>query len=208
MEKKYKAIVVDDHEGVRDFIVEALRARSFEVGDNFTGTKARTDMVRAHACASDQDPVPILSPPFNGGIWLAGDGPVNDSNHRRSILAVDGHIYSPERFASDWVKVGPNGDSRHEGTSKNENCLRFVGADLFAGNSIHRKTTFRPPGSSVRVLPLPALELPDIFIGAPMRIIAVDNFSPSRVASGSVFSRAAKIEMRFSVKGTASKFVR
>jgi hypothetical protein len=76
------------------------------------------------------------------------------------------------------------------------------------GNSIHKKTTFRPPGSSVRVLPLPALELPDIIIGAPMRIIAVDNFSPSRVVSGSGFSPAAKIEMRFSVKGTTSKFVR
>lgn len=65
--------------------------------------------------------VPILSPPFSGGIWLAGDGPVNNSNHRRSIFAIDGHIYSPERFAIDWVKVGPNGDSRHDGTTKNEN---------------------------------------------------------------------------------------
>jgi len=65
--------------------------------------------------------VPILSPPFSGGIWLAGDGPANNSNHRRSIFAIDGHIYSPERFAIDWVKVGPNGDSRHDGTTKNEN---------------------------------------------------------------------------------------
>jgi hypothetical protein len=68
-----------------------------------------------------QDPVPILSPPFTGGVWLAGDGPANNSNHRRSVFAIDGHIYSPERFAIDWVKVGPNGDSRHDGTAKNEN---------------------------------------------------------------------------------------
>jgi murein DD-endopeptidase len=68
-----------------------------------------------------QDPTPILSPPFNGGVWVAGDGAANDSNHRRSIFAIDGHVYSPERFAVDWVKVGPNGDSRHEGTTKNEN---------------------------------------------------------------------------------------
>lgn len=67
------------------------------------------------------DPVPTLSPPFNGGIWVAGDGPANDTNHRRSIFAIDGHIYSPERFAIDWVKVGPNGDSRHDGKTKNEN---------------------------------------------------------------------------------------
>jgi hypothetical protein len=68
-----------------------------------------------------QESALVLSPPFNGGVWLAGDGPSNDSNHRRSIFAIDGHIYSPERFAIDWVKVGPNGDSRHDGTTRNEN---------------------------------------------------------------------------------------
>jgi len=68
-----------------------------------------------------QDSVPVLSPPFNGGIWLAGDGPGNNSSHRRGIMAIDGHTYSPERFAIDWVKVGPNGDSRHDGNTKNEN---------------------------------------------------------------------------------------
>ena len=69
----------------------------------------------------NQDQVPILSPPFKGGIWLAGDGAANDSNHRRSIFAIDGRIYSPERFAIDWVKIGSNGDTRHDGSTKNEN---------------------------------------------------------------------------------------
>lgn len=69
----------------------------------------------------DRESVPRLSSPFRGGIWVAGDGPMNNSNHRRSIFAIDGHIYSPERFAIDWVKVGPNGDSRHDGSSRNEN---------------------------------------------------------------------------------------
>ena len=67
-----------------------------------------------------QDAVLLLSPPFAGGVWLAGDGPSDDSGHRRSIFAIDGHIYSPERFAIDWVKVGPNGDSQ-DGTTRNEN---------------------------------------------------------------------------------------
>jgi hypothetical protein len=67
-----------------------------------------------------ENPVPKLSPPFNGGIWVTGDGPMNSANHRRSIFAIDGHIYSPERFAIDWVKVGPNGDSRHDDAKKNE----------------------------------------------------------------------------------------
>lgn len=67
------------------------------------------------------DPVPTLAPPFKGGTWLAGDGPANNSVHRRAIIAIDGHIYSAERFAIDWVKVGPNGDSRHDGATRNEN---------------------------------------------------------------------------------------
>jgi murein DD-endopeptidase len=71
--------------------------------------------------AVSRESVPRLSPPFNGGIWLAGFGPANDSGHRRSIVAIDAHIYLPERFAVDWVKVGPNGDTHHDGTTKNEN---------------------------------------------------------------------------------------
>jgi murein DD-endopeptidase len=67
-----------------------------------------------------QDAVPLLSSPFDGGIWLAGDGPSNDSDHRLSIVAVDGHVHIAQRYAIDWVKVGPNGDS-HNGTARNEN---------------------------------------------------------------------------------------
>lgn len=69
----------------------------------------------------DQGPVPTLGLPFHGGIWLAGDGPANDSDHRRSIFAIDGHIYSPERFAIDWEKIGANNDTRNGGSTRNEN---------------------------------------------------------------------------------------
>jgi hypothetical protein len=55
----------------------------------------------------NQEPMLTISPPFHGGTWLAGDGPSNTANHRRTITAVDGHIYSAERFAIDWLKVGP-----------------------------------------------------------------------------------------------------
>lgn len=85
-----------------------------------TGSTA-DDTLNEFQVPVSHDSVLMLSPPFNGGIWLAGAGPENDSNHRRAIMAIDGHIYSPERFAIDWVKVGPNGDSRHDGTTKNEN---------------------------------------------------------------------------------------
>src|SRR5262249_11759736 len=41
--------------------------------------------------------------------------------HRRSIIAIDGGVYLAQRFAIDWTKVGPNGDSHHDGTARNEN---------------------------------------------------------------------------------------
>jgi len=100
-----------------------------------------------------QDPVPTLSPPFKGGTWLAGDGPVNTSNHRRSIFAIDGHIYSPERFAVDWVQVGPNGDSRHEGTTKNENWWGWGEPVLAVADGEIKEVVDGFPDNTPHVLP-------------------------------------------------------
>lgn len=100
-----------------------------------------------------QDSVPMLSPPFKGGIWFAGDGPVNDSNHRRSIFAIDGHIYSPERFAIDWMKVGANGDSRHDGTTKNENWWSWGEPVLAVADGKITEVVDEFPDNTPRVLP-------------------------------------------------------
>lgn len=83
----------------------------------FSAPNSSTDAtLTAFEVSVGRSAVPVLAPPFHGGMWLAGDGPANDSSHRRSILAIDGYIHLPERFAIDWVKVGPNGDSRRHAT--------------------------------------------------------------------------------------------
>lgn len=66
-------------------------------------------------------PPVVLSPPFTGGIWLAGNGPSNTSDHRRTLVALDGGAFIAQRFAIDWVKVGANGDTTHDGKERNEN---------------------------------------------------------------------------------------
>jgi murein DD-endopeptidase len=104
--------------------------------------------------AVSQDAVPLLSPPFAGGVWVAGDGPSNDSGHRRSILAIDGHIYSPERFAIDWVKVGPNGDS-HDGTARNENWWGYGEPILAVADGEVTQVVDGIPENTPRVLPKP-----------------------------------------------------
>jgi hypothetical protein len=106
---------------VNDTVPTTLRHRMIFSSMPKGTAKASDAMIEDFPVPVSQDSFPILSPPFNGGVWLAGDGPANNSNHRRSIFAIDGRVYSPERFAVDWVKVGPNGDSRHDGTAKNEN---------------------------------------------------------------------------------------
>lgn len=63
----------------------------------------------------------LLSPPFTGGIWLAGSGPSNTSDHRRTLVALDGGAFIAQRFAIDWVKIGANGDTTHDGKDRNEN---------------------------------------------------------------------------------------
>jgi Peptidase family M23 len=108
--------------------------------------------------AVNQDPVPILGPPFSGGIWLAGDGPANDSNHRRSIVAVDGYIYSPERFAIDWDKIGSNEDVRHNGNTKNENWWGWGEPILAVADGEITQVVDEFPDNTPRVLPPVTLE--------------------------------------------------
>lgn len=103
--------------------------------------------------AVSRESIPTLSAPFNGGIWVAGDGPANDSGHRRSTFAIDGYIYSPERFAIDWVKVGPNGDSRHDGTTKNEDWWGWGEPVLAVADGEITEVVDKFPDNTPRVLP-------------------------------------------------------
>jgi len=124
----------------------------------FSSTPAGTDQptdttLEYFLVPVSQDPVPPLALPFNGGIWLAGNGPANNSNHRRSIFAIDGHIYSPERFAIDWVKVGPNGDSHHDGTTKNEYWWGWGEPVLAVADGEITKVVDEFPDNTPRVVP-------------------------------------------------------
>jgi hypothetical protein len=124
----------------------------------FSSTPAGTDKpsdvtLEDFSVAVNQNPVTILGPPFNGGIWLAGNGLANGSDHRRSIFAIDGQIYSPERFAIDWVKVGPNGDTRHDGTSKNENWWGWGEPVLAVADGDITEVVDEFPDNTPRVLP-------------------------------------------------------
>lgn len=47
--------------------------------------------------------------PVDGGRWAAIRGPSNSSGHRRSLVALDGSVRVPQRFAVDFVRLGDDG---------------------------------------------------------------------------------------------------
>jgi len=67
------------------------------------------------------EPATSVLPPIRGGDWLAGNGPSNDSPHRRALVPVDGKAWLSQRFAIDFVKIGPNGNTWHDDRTRNEN---------------------------------------------------------------------------------------
>lgn len=89
-------------------------------GETSNALAAGETTLEDYPVAVGQEPPPLFVPPFEGGVWLAG-GLSSGSDHRRTVVALDGHARQPERFAIDWVKVGPNGNSYHDAPERNEN---------------------------------------------------------------------------------------
>ncbi|MGH7603409.1 MAG: M23 family metallopeptidase [Gemmatimonadaceae bacterium] len=69
--------------------------------------------------------VPTLRAPLDGGEWVVGSGPSNTSDHRRSLIAVNGRAYLAQRFAIDWMRVGPNGNTYQGDEHRNESYWSF-----------------------------------------------------------------------------------
>ena len=55
-----------------------------------------------------RDPAPVLRAPLGGSVWVAFNA-LGAEDHRRSLNAVDGRERIPQRFAIDWMRLGPDG---------------------------------------------------------------------------------------------------
>jgi hypothetical protein len=69
-------------------------ARVVEVG-------SRTRVIRR--------PPAVLAPPLQGGRWVAADGCCLARRHIRAFQPVGGGLFTAQRFAIDWERLGKNG---------------------------------------------------------------------------------------------------
>jgi Peptidase family M23 len=79
---------------------------------------------------SEQKPV-IISAPLRGKNWWTPNGPTNDSTHRRVVIAAGDHLGLPERFAVDWIQLGPDGKS-YSGAEADNRSYHAYNSDVLA----------------------------------------------------------------------------
>lgn len=65
----------------------------------------------------------VLGPPLRGGGWIAANGPDPDSTpvHNRMLVGAGGRVMLPQRFATDWIRLGPDGRLWRGDAARNEN---------------------------------------------------------------------------------------
>ena len=77
-----------------------------------------------------QEPTPVLQAPLRGSRWVAFNA-LGAKDHRRGPNAVDGRERIPQRFAIDWMLLGPDGTLFH-GDGKSNTDFYGYGAEVLA----------------------------------------------------------------------------
>lgn len=107
---------------------ELLHKFSFSVAGDHGVPIERT--VNGPVVAIIQEPPPVLHAPLRGSAWVALNA-LAAYDHRRAFNPFDGRIRIAQRFAIDWVRVGPDGCLFHGDRNSNANFYGY-GAEVFA----------------------------------------------------------------------------
>ena len=132
----------------------ALRHRvTVELG---TGDSARTLVAEGPAVPVVAEGQPI-GPPLRGGVWLAGNGPGNESGHRRALIPI-GTAAIAQRFAIDYVKVGEDNRTFFGDQLKNESYFAYGSEALAVANgtvvAVKDGIPQNIPGATSRAVPI------------------------------------------------------
>lgn len=120
-------------------------ALSHRIVVSAVGSGTRVVIATPPVPVSVHSPV-VLGPPLRGAGWIVGNGPDPDSTpvHNRMIVGAGGRVMLPQRFATDWVRVGADGRLWHTDPARNENWATWD-EDLLAvadGVVIEAEDTF------------------------------------------------------------------
>jgi hypothetical protein len=72
----------------------------------------------------------VVRAPVRGSAWIAFNALYNDT-HRRAFVPVDGKERIAQRFAIDWMCLGPDGRLFHGDSKSNANFYDY-GAEVLA----------------------------------------------------------------------------
>jgi hypothetical protein len=134
----------------------------------------------------------VLGPPLRGGLWLAAEGPGNaHSHHWGSLVAVDGMLTIPQRFAIDWFGLDESGHSvrgRRESlaTTTDADWIGFDHAVLAVADGVVRDVRNDAPDGT----PLAPQAVPDDLTARTL----YGNFAVLEIAPG-VFAHYAHLRM-------------
>lgn len=76
----------------------------------------------------------VIRSPLRGEGWVALSGMSNTSGHRRTIVVVNGKARIAQRFATDWVRIGPDGLAFRGDPAKNTSWSAY-GAEVHAATN-------------------------------------------------------------------------
>ncbi|OOG47781.1 hypothetical protein B0E50_10010 [Rhodanobacter sp. C01] len=83
----------------------------------FENAQGGTELVDGARVAVDATPAVVIGPPLRG-LWLATEGPGNsNSHHWGSLVAVNGQLTIPQRYALDLIGVDVRGHALHAGVA-------------------------------------------------------------------------------------------
>lgn len=106
----------------------ALRHRLFFKADN--PSDGETYVEGARVIVGRNAPLVVGSPLRSEG-WLALNGFSNNSDHRRTIVVVGGKARIAQRFATDWTRIGADGQAFRGNPANNANWSAY-GAEVLA----------------------------------------------------------------------------
>ena len=121
------------------------------------GDSAKTQQLDGIAVPVTAEAV-VIGPPLRGGVWLTGNGPANESGHRRALIPVAGVPSIAQRFAIDFVRVDET-DKTFKGDQLKNESYYAEGVDALAvanGVVVEVKDSIpeNVPGVNSRAVPI------------------------------------------------------